>query len=292
MKNPWELLVTQELLELMLLTGCDRKYIDGNASDFEKFRELCAIFPKLRASNAAEDFLTRLSDICGRKLSFESICKQNARAIWLCACTHNYSDEKFNNISFEPHAKISVEKENIIYGYTDINSLIDTTDLSEFNSLCDFCKYIDNQGNYPILMNFKSAVFLRPNRYSAEQVFKKISNGEKYNFSEYNLLLCQIICELIFLKNDGILQLILQYDEQLKSANSLINYLIMRKLKARIFLYVSSSCSSTELKSICLLSNELCFITPILNKKKIDADNTFLQSLSRIYPSGCISYLQ
>ena len=41
-ENVWEYICDDGVKEAMRLCGCEEKYISGNASDFEKFREWMA----------------------------------------------------------------------------------------------------------------------------------------------------------------------------------------------------------------------------------------------------------
>ena len=69
----------------MRYSGADEKYISGDASDFEKFRELCRVYP-LFEGNAAQyvcrEILERLFEIK------DGLCENNCEEIWKKTSDH------------------------------------------------------------------------------------------------------------------------------------------------------------------------------------------------------------
>ena len=306
MKNAWELLASDDVLEAMTLLGCDDKYIYGSASDFEKFKELCATFFMLEGSDVAEKLMKKISGALEKKVCFDHIRADNAIALWKeinVSLGAFYGETPIFEQSVEnlcrtetKRAKANrVEKNKFINEFFDVNRAVDGIKSSSDSSLSQFCDMLIKSSNYKISVTLNDADFVRPNRYLADGVIKKISDDEKYNLSEYNLLLCQIICELIFADSSRILQLYLNSQSSFSAAKELINYLSMRKLRARIFLCVCSSNSPEDIKITCLLGGNGCFTTPVFIKKDTDTNDrtdTFLNSLYRVYPSGNVLVLE
>ena len=294
MADPWELLQSDELKLQMRLVGTDKKYYDGDASDFEKFRELCSAFHLLKGNQVAEKVLSKLSAACGREIYFEQLCRENAKALWLIAC-NNYCDENLKLQTELISPQKYAEKDNIIAKYQSLNTVLENAAVDDVFELEKICNTLTEHDIFPLFIHFKNAEFTRPNRYFAGLTLQKISTVKKCNNSEYNALLCQVIFELFFTNKSKPLKLILSCDGDINILSPMIKYFCARGLSARIFVHADKTTSVNDIKQLCALSEESCYITPMFSKKEIDTwqpHDSFLQSLARVYPIGAISFLQ
>ncbi len=284
-QNIWEYIRGDDVTEAMRICGCDEKYISGKASDFEKFRELLATLSLFENNGFAEKCCEKIGVAIGEELTLTRIKEYSASLIWKkYGCLNSLSVEDFS-------VNISDEKNNYMPSYK-----IESITADFFNRAVDILSFanllqggaeenkVAEKLKKPIAVRFLDGEFDRPNRYSAENVLKKINRGEKCNNAENNTILCHLVCEIIYAKKDN--QQIFAFDIKNgdECAEGLIKYLVKRGLGARIYLLTDSGVPPLTVKKICLCGNRECFVTPLLSKN----NSEYLQSLEKIYPRGLI----
>lgn len=285
-ENIWEYICGEDIAVAMRLVGCDEKYISGNASDYEKFRELMSILALFDGCEILEKCCEKIGFAIGEELTVSQIKEISAIDIWQKYPSHNTlcCDKISPNIRVEKdNYKSSCRVEDITVDY--LNNSVDVFSLAGAFLDASLKKVkIEERLENPIIIHFFEGKFNRPDRYSAEKVFKKISFDEKCNNYENNIFLCQLVCEIIYAKKDNYPTFIFDIKNGSECVEGLIKYLVKRSLEARIYLLADQSVPLQEVRRICLCGNRNCFVTPVV----FENDSEYLKELARIYPSGLI----
>ncbi len=285
-ENIWEYIRGEDVAESMRLIGCEDKYISGNASDFEKFREWIAVLAFFDGTEMAKKHCEKIGFAIGENLTPGQIKRSSASLIW-----KKYAS--LNCLIIEDLEEFSrEEKDNYVPSYRRENITVDffnnTANILSFSSMLseDAKKNEDDEISLknPIEVLFFEGEFNRPDRYTAEKVLKKIGAGEKCNNNENNLLLCQLVCEIIYAKKDNCPIFVFDIKNGSECAEGLINYLVKRDLEARIYLLPDSSVPSRRVIDLCLCGSRKCFVTPVVPKNYSD----YLAELEKIYPCRLI----
>lgn len=272
----------------MRLLGCDTKYTNGEASDFECFREWISAFCMLNGNDTAERFATELGNILGRSICVDELAKCDPRLLWQEYSVMRHGSEFSEN---------TVEKHNYVFsGYKNIycdeknKKIKKSLDINELIKIKDFdfdifCKTLKNTNYDSIFAKFSEESFKRPDRYRAGEISKKNIRGEKLNCSENNILISQIIFENIFANKCEKIQIHIFSSNTLLYECGLIEYMSFRGLRARIYIHVTKGNSAEEVRELCLAARGDCFVTPIF-----EGEDTvgFKESLARIYPIGLL----
>ncbi len=284
-ENVWEYMHDDGITESMRLCGCDDKYISGNASDFEKFREWKKTLALFGDNEYARDCCEKLCAAIGESLTFEQIEKCSAEYIWQKYASANRLNDEL--IYFEcgdekDNYKPSFEWNNITDDFFN-----EMTDIISYKALitgeCEETKKL----GVPIHVSFFDGEFKRPDRYSAKTVIEKNHRGEKCNNMENNLLLCQLVCEIIYAEKSNTVKFAFELSNGSECVAGLLKYLVMRALPARIYLIVDSRIPPKTVKEICLLGNRECFVTPLLQER----DLQYLCELKKTYPIGLVGII-
>lgn len=287
-ENIWEYIRGEDAAEAMRLVGCDEKYISGDASDFEKFREWLSVIALFEGSETSKIACEKIGFAIGETLMPEQINACCAGEIW-----RKYA--LINSFCFEGLPFNSCEeKDNYIPSYRRENITADF-----FNNTVPMLSCIDllskdaeEKRNVQIFLekaikvDFFEGEFNRPDRYSAERALEKIIVGEKCNYKENNLLLCQLVCEIIYAKKDNTPNFVFDIKKGCECAEGLIKYLVKRELEARIYLLIDSTVPPSKVRELCFCGSRKCFVTPLVLKN----DSEYLDALAQIYPRGLISH--
>ena len=289
MTNAWKTLCNDNMLSILSLLGCDRKYIDGSASDFECFREWCAACSRLFCNAVAEDFVGELSAVIGKRISVADVALADASELWKecnaklnanrCYDTENVEKYKSNDKYITSF--LCDEKTNSLNEVVSLNVLLNNGH-PDFDALCKSLANIDKKA---FLVTLENDEFCRPSKYHAEQEYIKHINGEKCNL---DLIITQILCEVFYLKNGEKIQLIIDVNRDIAHVKALIRYLSLRKLNVRVFLLLSADITAERIAEVCGEGDNNVFVTPCLLK---DSSADLLDSLSKIYPCGAVSII-
>ncbi|MBE6577082.1 MAG: hypothetical protein E7653_02970 [Ruminococcaceae bacterium] len=279
-KNVWQSAVNKELIEAMRLCGCEKKYIDGSASDYECFCELLSVAKKMHGHDALNAFLHKLDRRGDLGVSYKELTLENARAIWLGENKKIFScDNK--------HCENSVEKYNFYKSVLLLDRIEKNTE--DYRCFIENLKHglMENQSG--VLMRFSENTFAVPNPYLAECIFgacQKIQN---------DILLCQILCEIILDKECRKKQIYIDTYGNYKYVHDLISFLNKHNMGASISIAVRVDDAVDDVLSACQLSNDKCFINPYIEvTKNISKEKLcdFKKHLSSIYPIGMLTVIE
>ena len=172
-------------LDAMRHCGVHEKYITGDASDYEKFKEFCSVLPRF-----AGHPIYLLSHIELRK-HFDStleINEKNCDLIWnetnSLIISSNISEKSLlENFAIEHHYAISLSWTNELYSNDDLK------DLSSLESfLLGYIQEADANGCRIILYNAFSN-FVKPNPYLANEMVKRMKSKDM----SYDLEDCELV---------------------------------------------------------------------------------------------------
>ncbi len=275
-KNPWESIVCEELILTLRLLGASEKYIDGNASDFEKFREWLSAYPYMSGNIAAEKIREQLSSLTG----IEALNAHSARELWRCAMGDIgsfdseeilYSNAQFANV-------ISCDEKNRIL--SDIVSL-DKILKMRAESFSEFLKMLENTNKKGFLIDAYEGELVRPDRYHANEYYAEYLCGEKLH---KNVILLQALLELIYKSKCEIIHINIESEKALSWAGKLVSYLKMRNIDIRILLHINGEISPTAIRNTCLCHKK---ITPML----INRSDEYIKAFAQIFPIGAAAVI-
>lgn len=215
----------------MRQSGVDEKYITGNASDYEKFREYCRIMPMLAGNPLfhwshlelkryfdcdliiCEENCDKIWELTGERLYENDMCarsliKKSGVAL-LCTTedpcdsleNHKYiKDSEFDVQvlpTFRPDKILNIEKETFCAYICRLEQAtgIKITDLE---SLCNSLKVsldkFEASGCKIAYLGINNyIVFEKPDPYHADMILKKAFSGKKINMDEAAFWKCQIM---------------------------------------------------------------------------------------------------
>ncbi len=281
MENVWSVCRKKDTDELFVLLGSDEKYINGAASDYECFAYFCSACDKLSGNREAMRIAAKISNLVGKEMTPSCLSKCDARELWKKCTAAILNDEKYNIIIRDNTANISVEKYKNTDEYINLNDYLKKKVESGESKLGDIAKDIDFMRVKTFYVSFASSAFVRPNSFAAQVEYDKHINNEKYNI---NIILSQLIFEKIYTNNSGKIQLIFEVTQNALYLEELIDYINIRDLSARIYLYSDEKISPECIREMCLKSRNKCFITPLLKRSACTQDH--LSRLADIYPIG------
>ena len=293
--NIWERACKDRVEECMRLLGCEERYMGGAASDFEKFREWCAVLELAKGCVAATDFELFLERTVGAELLKGGAEIKNAEALWRicnqklgCFFEDELCDEKENCSNYASSCKINAEKNKFTGNMTDVAKAASALGETSVEKLA---KTLIEQGNNGYFFSFGKGEFNRPDRYRAGAILEKICRDEKYETEEMNFLLSQLACEILYVEKYNEKFLVFDYSDGRVCSEGMVDHLISRSLGGRIFLRTPLwDTQPSQLKSLCARSTETLFISPIiLCDKNIENDARRI-SLTESFPSGAIRW--
>ncbi len=285
MQNLWNELCDRNAVEYLRLVGVNEKYIDGSASDFEKLYVLCRSLENSEDNLTAGNIAAKISELTGKKVSVADVARADAAQLWT----------EYNKIKY--HCAMCGERYNTalfsissLYCDEDCRKplkIINPKDLSADaeNSLVyaqDVCVYAE----------FFGSEFRRPNAYSASAELKKRSADERY---DRDIVLCQRIFERAYKNQSKKIQLLVHSHGGEEYISELVKYAILRKASMRIFAVADGTLSPLQIKSICLLGSNDCFVTPTICEKLWRSKRSieeYTAELSRIYPRARVGFLK
>ena len=293
--NIWELACKGRVEECMRLLGCEERYVSGAASDFEKFREWCAVLEHLKGNRTAADFYVFLKDSVGVELSENGINGKNAEALWR-SCNQKLGyffddeicDEKENRSNYVSSCKINAEKDKYKGNMTDVAKVVTALGESSVDKLTNL---LISQGNNGYFFDFGEGEFRRPDRYRAGLILEKICCGEKYEIEEMNFLLSQLVCEILYVEKYNETFFVFEHSKGRACSQGTVEYLRSRSLGGRIFLQASLTDTCPEqLKSTCAASTDKLFISPVLLCGKGEDQEALRSKIAETYPLGAVRW--
>ena len=296
MQNAWAALYSEDMIRTMHLCRCDGKYIDGCASDFECFEEWIALLSQLEGNDSAERFAERLSCILGEKADVSELAACDPKQLWRRCNTAlwgvEYSadlcDEKEYYHSRRSRKQHCVEKFQNLDEYSDVSSAVSAAVRAGCLTLDKMVDFVDNYTKRRILFVCDGKKFARPDRYRAQRGIELIGTDEKEYF---DVLRCQLICELCYLTERGKVQLVIDPLGNIDYALDMVKYFTARDLSVDIFMISRPSDAPTDIVRVCLEGGENCAVTPLVCADASECEH-FVTSLARVYPRGMISFVK
>lgn len=174
---------------VMRMSLVDDKYVYGDASDYEKFKEFCRILPNY-AGNPV--YLLSHIELSGIYDCHLEINEDNADKIW--EHTNRVINEK--RLTEQDLLKIA-NIESIKAVQIDWRNLITSNpEIIDNDSLTNFLLHKINEGKdkgYMAVICSSPMDFISPNPHNIDGIINKIKSGELTHFNDDNCLLMQII---------------------------------------------------------------------------------------------------
>ncbi len=285
MQSLWSVLCDECVLECMRLAGVKSKYVCGDASDFEKLCALCRAFEHFEGNREANKIADKMSVLLGRKISVSDIACSDASDLW-----NEYNEKTYALIwSDKNHNKMRLNMSNI---YCDenyksnvapisLNDLAEGTDakLPKLHNLSLYAELFENK-------------FIRPSAYAASLERDRRERGEKYN---QDLIITQMIFEAFLADKCRKIQLLLHFHGDKRYISDFLNYAVLRNLTTKIHIVADGSISPREMRELCLLGSNSCFVVPVVCAELFrDAQSLidYVSELSLVYPNGKIKIVE
>ena len=181
-----------EIINIFKALGCDEKYTNGKASDFERFDEWERILPLVVGHREEKKY-------------FEKIAAFGLLPVEASNYSRQRSIDRWRQANSNMHIGVVEERREVTKKIPVSLSLSHTVPRCFFNIENNVLKNINKCDNFKALfgkihelaiaekneeicLNIKcfDSEYVRPDPYLAEQIFKKKISGEKYNHSEQN----------------------------------------------------------------------------------------------------------
>ena len=299
-KNLWERVFDGELIEFMRFVGCDEKYINGKASDYECFAEVCRVFSLFCGSDVSRRFVKNINSALGGDVREMDIILQNAPMLW-----QSYNENKRlrlrssqSTITTEQGVCsklfVSDEKSKNIFMLNEIVDYVIKTDIS---SLCDLVRCVENklklQDNSSVIsvsFAMKNDMFVRPDRYHAQMVIDSKKCDEFCNNEQNDILLCQVVCELLCSDKSRAYELHISGNS--RAVGDFALYLSQHNMGARIYAMCELDMPCGEVVELCRHSTDKCRITPefiVPNNANKERFEDYFKKLAFLYPIGAVT---
>ncbi len=272
---------SERVSELLRLVGVKHKYIDGDASDYEKLCVLCRSLRFFEGNAEARKLACDISEELGRSLSREELLRMGATSLW------NEYNALYYGMAFcgeksnfgEPCLDIDccVEKNNYMTKAVCLGTLIDRGVLE-----------LPNTQDLSVYAEFEHSEFSRPSAYACELERQRFLRGEKYN---KNVIMCQIIFDAIYKNKCRKIQIYADASHGEAYISELIKYALLRRVSTKIFVVIDGTESPETIKKLCLMSSDECFVAPALCAdiwRGARQRSEYVSELAIIYPLGRI----
>lgn len=283
-KNIWEHIVCDEIRDTMKLLGCDKKYLDGRASDFECFREWIAAYPYMRGNSAAGKAAEDISALLGQNISADELFSLSARGVWRAFEEDRpleINDEKsYADFCFANTLSCD-EKERITKEAVDVEKTLEKVRSAGGVSFSDLVVALENTGNDSFKLVVPKGDFIRPDRYHAKEYYSEYIRDKKCKEEHWNIILLQAIFELIFKNKCVIIQLYIRDKESVAWVRSFFEYMSARSLFVRILLFVNAENIPSVIRDTCLLYDG---VIPVLPNGETEYANNF----AKVFPIGAV----
>ena len=278
-KNLWQLICGSDVLETMTLLGCEEKFLDGRASDFEAFREWIDAYPYMQGNEAADRTAEKIGKLID--LPRSEVYTSDAAFLWgrHCGNTHKMSGEKLYSPKKPERVLDCAEKEKILSSFADVSDLLSKADVDKYKGVDEFEKYIKNIGFYRFGMRVVGGDFARPDSYHCDKYYSEYIGGEKL---QSDFISSQILLDMIYQKKCEIIHFTVEDEKGIAWANEFIKYISFRELNVKIAVHFYGGISPEQVKETCLLNRN---VIPVLAV----GDEEYISSFAKIIPRGIIA---
>lgn len=255
-----------EIVDTMKLLGCDKKYLDGTASDFECFREWLSAYPHMHGNSVAEQAAKKMSELFEQSITEKDLCTVSAKEIWqafeqerkinFCCGENLYKEYNFARVCD------SEKKRHLLSCSADLNTELERCACEGVSEFEEFVKYLENTGKYTFSLNVPDTDFIRSDRYHAGGYYTEYIRGEKDNYEKISVVLLQAIFELIFRNKCVIIQLYMTNERCINWVKELAKYLSLREISVPVALFVNKKSTPEEIRGACLLYDKMTLVLP------------------------------
>ncbi len=284
MQNLFGAIYGDSVRELMSLSGIMQKYIDGDASDFQKLYALCSVFSYCDGNREAENIAKKISLLLDREVGVSELADTPASVLWNEYNARYYGaevcDEKNKDTKLIFNDMFCDEKNNIKQCIF-INNLVDEG-VAELPNMQDISVYAELVEDH----------FCRPSAYASELELCKKSRDEKYN---KDIIVCQMLFDASYKNKCRKIQLYLYSKCGEGYLCELIKYAKLRQIGLRMFIVLDGTIPPEGVRRLCLMSNDEIFVTPAVCQRfwSVEQEITdYISELSKIYPCGRVKYLE
>ena len=275
--NITELLRNSDKIKLMDLLGCDEKYKNGQASDFEWFAEWERILPLCPGHGMAAIYEEekKLLGIDLPETTAERWRKGNA------------------------HLPESVSPIDPSIVCLDLNRFVSEsiTECADYPALRDAAlRYIKNGKNREmhLFLTLSDSIFLRPSPYLANRVFDQVKSDEKWNSKEGALLFAQLLIDLSLAARKAEIRTVPHLWAATSYEKVLLSYLSEhRLLEGEVRLRAYTEGMTDELLSLCGSRGAEFFVLPEPVFRPADLGASLIQTLRALgtrYPLGGLRF--
>ena len=284
--------MSEDKQEAMKFLGCDEKYNNCHASDFEILAEWERILPFCAGMGSVALYQKQLSLLgLDERKKHKDICD-----FWRDG---NQKLDKKTSLYFAKKYQEIVKKQGIdvFESMMNISRENETSNPRFLNGFEELCERILSALEHGAVLRFDTSElsYARPDRYHAELFWQKLLRGEKLNEEETFVLRLQVLIEVLLCLKERKIPAILHF----ASSNSVlreqtISYLQSRHLMAGEIRFAISLGEPAETFSpLCRQSNAELRILPELLLRPSDFGTSLVPSLQRLmaeFPIGGLRY--
>ena len=286
------------MTEIFKLLGCDEKYTNGQASDFERFDEWERILPLVAGHRAEKKYFDILSELGLPPVENCDYSRQRSIARWRQANSLGSAGlfeerrEVFDCAFTPPSLSRSLPSR-----FFDIENNVSKI-INECGSLKELSMELsalieaDESKEVSLLIKYFGDVYLRPDPYLADRVFKKKTSDEKCNISDELVMYSQLLIELMIThKKDKNMSVFVETDGNIQAACELIRYLGRRHLFEGDA--VISVTSNTDMGQLSALTSDVypsIFVRPCIDVSEDKNGENVLASIFEVYPIGAFLF--
>lgn len=284
--------MSKDKREAMRLLGCDEKYYNGRASDFEMLAEWERVLPFCTGMGSVSLYQKQLSllGLDGRK-NHRNICD-----FWRDG---NEKLDEETSLNFSKKYQDIIVKQGI--DIFDIIMNITKNEKTKYSSFSDWiariCERFLNDSERGAVLRFDASKlsYARPDRYHADLFWKKLIRDEKLNEEETFVLCFQALIEgLLFLKERKISTILhfVAYDSALREQT--LSYLQSHHfMEGELRFGVSLDEAASDILALCSRSDAELRILPEILVRPSDFGMALVPNLHRLmaeFPIGGLRY--
>lgn len=297
--NLWELFCSSDVLDAMRLGGADEKYVGGDASDYEKFHELCRIMPTLAGNGIYALAHTLLRSLFNCDLA---INLTNCEEIWSISADRFFANEltlsdlygdrggtvcinvdmlddpsgirritlREGNLEiipvFCPNSLFEINTKGFKASISALEELAGKS-VSDLSGLCDalsaridtFCSLGCRFASH---LDVSIPRFVKPDPYHAEQALKKAIAGKGYELDEDEILLLKAqLCRMLSSEYKK-RDMVLQISCNGTPSEQLLTYLSHSGSLGKTVIYTDTDSDPSQLADTYLSIRKNCGIGP------------------------------
>ena len=222
-----DIIEREKITEVLRAVGCDVRYINREASDFELFDMWECILPMAASHRCVREYEQRMSILGIGAPAFGEYSRKKSCIRWRVINGGDLSTGEYSETNFNTKFDALLNKPNLKKVF-DIRKI-----MSENINLCseydELSKAVNlsysncNLAETLLYISISGYEYARPDTYTARKAFKKKKSGEKCNSTEDFVLLSELVIELM--KNYNISDLRISGFVESKCGAKLLSYL-------------------------------------------------------------------